>query len=353
MLYKCLEVIPYLTLNRQECGSLADKWSQLQAILRASLDHNLLSVEKFSRWLRAICTISIARDTPEDRLKAIGYVEHALTVIEDHNDSDEVRALPSHYPLCPSDMFVPHIWIALPHGRAAVALGDGVQHRNRVSSVCPNILASASPWNSSTFQRWYARWSQKMVWSVHRHMSICSRRQTTGGEGADRCLLYPPFSHDFLADVDIACSQTQDLGNIYSALGPLRKKGLRRSNPLESLPQQIYPDVSFGTLRAATLVFPLCWFDFWPLYLLYYWTLSLIGQSAILTICALSISMLIHLHLILRESTTSVFPNLSRFFFVPSKAPRSPPPTPTADYCLRVYHILLTLTADVYYRYVF
>ncbi|KAF8179159.1 meiosis protein SPO22/ZIP4 like-domain-containing protein [Pholiota molesta] len=61
----------------------------LEAILRASLDHNSLSVEKFSRWLRAICTISIARDTPEDRLKAIGYVEHALTVIEDHNDSDE------------------------------------------------------------------------------------------------------------------------------------------------------------------------------------------------------------------------------------------------------------------------
>ena len=62
--------------------------------MRASLTHSALSVEKFSRWLRAICTITLARDTSEDRLKAIGYVEHALSVIEDHNDSDQVRSFP-------------------------------------------------------------------------------------------------------------------------------------------------------------------------------------------------------------------------------------------------------------------
>ncbi|KAG5350200.1 hypothetical protein C0989_012252 [Termitomyces sp. Mn162] len=61
----------------------------LEALLRASLDHNHLSVEKFSRWLRAICTIILARNTPEDRAKAIGYVEQALTVIEDNHDSDQ------------------------------------------------------------------------------------------------------------------------------------------------------------------------------------------------------------------------------------------------------------------------
>ena len=64
----------------------------LEAILRASLDHNSLSVEKFSRWLRAICTISLARNTPADKVKAIGYVEQALSVIEDHSDNDEVRS---------------------------------------------------------------------------------------------------------------------------------------------------------------------------------------------------------------------------------------------------------------------
>ncbi|KAF8060777.1 meiosis protein SPO22/ZIP4 like-domain-containing protein, partial [Lyophyllum atratum] len=61
-----------------------------KALLRASLDHNHLSVEKFSRWLRAICTILLARNTSEDRVKAIGYVEQALSVIEDsHDDIDE------------------------------------------------------------------------------------------------------------------------------------------------------------------------------------------------------------------------------------------------------------------------
>ncbi|KAH9982110.1 hypothetical protein BGW80DRAFT_1247083 [Lactifluus volemus] len=42
------------------------------AILHASLDRNALSVEKFARWLRAICTMLLARNTAPDRLKAIG-----------------------------------------------------------------------------------------------------------------------------------------------------------------------------------------------------------------------------------------------------------------------------------------
>ncbi|KAJ7223591.1 meiosis protein SPO22/ZIP4 like-domain-containing protein [Mycena pura] len=63
--------------------------SGLEAILRASLDHNSLSVEKFSRWLRAICTIMLARNSPADRLKAVGYVEQAVSVIEDNCDGDE------------------------------------------------------------------------------------------------------------------------------------------------------------------------------------------------------------------------------------------------------------------------
>ncbi|KAG6828742.1 hypothetical protein H0H92_006880 [Tricholoma furcatifolium] len=75
ILYGCLE---YLMLD-----------TMTQALLRASLDHNHLSVGKFSRWLRAICTIILVRNTPEDRFKAIGYVEQALTVIEDSHDTDQ------------------------------------------------------------------------------------------------------------------------------------------------------------------------------------------------------------------------------------------------------------------------
>ncbi|KAF8139351.1 meiosis protein SPO22/ZIP4 like-domain-containing protein [Mycena galopus ATCC 62051] len=63
--------------------------SGLEAILRASLDQNSLSVDKFSRWLRAICTIILARNTPSDRLKAVGYVEQAVSVIEDNSEGED------------------------------------------------------------------------------------------------------------------------------------------------------------------------------------------------------------------------------------------------------------------------
>jgi hypothetical protein len=62
----------------------------IKALLRASLNHSHLMIEKFARWLRAMCTILLARNTATDRAKAVGYVEQALTVIEDHHDSDEV-----------------------------------------------------------------------------------------------------------------------------------------------------------------------------------------------------------------------------------------------------------------------
>lgn len=48
-----------------------------------------LSVEKFSRWLRAICTVLLARNTASDRGKAIGYIEQAIAVLEDHSADDQ------------------------------------------------------------------------------------------------------------------------------------------------------------------------------------------------------------------------------------------------------------------------
>jgi hypothetical protein len=59
-----------------------------QAILHASLDRNALSVKKFARWLRAICTMLLARNTAPDRLKAIGYIEQAISVLEEHGGDD-------------------------------------------------------------------------------------------------------------------------------------------------------------------------------------------------------------------------------------------------------------------------
>jgi len=43
-----------------------------------------LSIEKFSRWLRAACVLCLARGGNQDRLKALGYVEQAITTLKDH-----------------------------------------------------------------------------------------------------------------------------------------------------------------------------------------------------------------------------------------------------------------------------
>ncbi|PCH37313.1 hypothetical protein WOLCODRAFT_83869, partial [Wolfiporia cocos MD-104 SS10] len=60
----------------------------------ASLDRNSISIEKFSRWLRAICTMLLSRNTAADRLKAIGYVEQAAQVLEDCSAEGEPEVFP-------------------------------------------------------------------------------------------------------------------------------------------------------------------------------------------------------------------------------------------------------------------
>ncbi|KAI0307448.1 hypothetical protein B0F90DRAFT_1812932 [Multifurca ochricompacta] len=70
------------------------------AILHASLDRNALSVGKFARWLRAICTMLLSRNTAPDRLKAIGYVEQAIAVLEEHGgdgDGEETYPMDERY----------------------------------------------------------------------------------------------------------------------------------------------------------------------------------------------------------------------------------------------------------------
>ncbi|KXN85140.1 hypothetical protein AN958_11630 [Leucoagaricus sp. SymC.cos] len=47
------------------------------------------SAERFSRWLRGLCTIGLSRNTTADRLKTIGYIEQALSVLEQYHESDQ------------------------------------------------------------------------------------------------------------------------------------------------------------------------------------------------------------------------------------------------------------------------
>ncbi|KIY73384.1 hypothetical protein CYLTODRAFT_386998 [Cylindrobasidium torrendii FP15055 ss-10] len=68
-------------------------YEALEAILHASLDHGSLSVDKFSRWVRAICTIMLAKNSAAERVKAIGYVEQAVTVMERNLNGEYLSAI--------------------------------------------------------------------------------------------------------------------------------------------------------------------------------------------------------------------------------------------------------------------
>jgi len=64
-------------------------YTSLEKILCASLRHDSISAEKFARWLRGLCTISLAQNNSGDRLKAIGHVEQALVVLDHHHEGDK------------------------------------------------------------------------------------------------------------------------------------------------------------------------------------------------------------------------------------------------------------------------
>ncbi|KAG9017874.1 hypothetical protein FRB93_004685 [Tulasnella sp. JGI-2019a] len=62
----------------------------LETLLKSSLDCGHIGREKFSRWLRAIVTILLARDRPSDRIKALGFVEQAIDVMKDVDEDEEL-----------------------------------------------------------------------------------------------------------------------------------------------------------------------------------------------------------------------------------------------------------------------
>ncbi|KAI0344026.1 hypothetical protein BDW22DRAFT_1412644 [Trametopsis cervina] len=77
-----LEAIAGILWVEKECP-VQVLFSALEAILHASLEQETMSVQKFSRWLRAICTILLSRNTEDDRTRAIGYVEQGIVVLEE------------------------------------------------------------------------------------------------------------------------------------------------------------------------------------------------------------------------------------------------------------------------------
>jgi len=61
-------------------------YEALEGILHACLTNSHLSLEKFSRWLRSICTILLSQGIVADRSKAIQYMEQASAVLEEHGN---------------------------------------------------------------------------------------------------------------------------------------------------------------------------------------------------------------------------------------------------------------------------
>ncbi|KAI9509875.1 hypothetical protein F5148DRAFT_1282528 [Russula earlei] len=82
------QIIDKFSQSQEPLSDTFEPIVDMLAMLHASLDRNALSVEKFARWLRAICTMLLARNTAPDRLRAICYIEQAIGVLEEHGADD-------------------------------------------------------------------------------------------------------------------------------------------------------------------------------------------------------------------------------------------------------------------------
>ncbi|KAI6152903.1 meiosis protein SPO22/ZIP4 like-domain-containing protein, partial [Pisolithus thermaeus] len=79
-------------------GMMQLLYAALEVILHACLAHSQLSLDKFSRWLRSICSILLAKGSGADRSKAIQYFDQANAVLEEYGDLAE-----NGNPLYPAD----------------------------------------------------------------------------------------------------------------------------------------------------------------------------------------------------------------------------------------------------------
>ncbi|KAF8708275.1 Meiosis protein SPO22/ZIP4 like, partial [Rhizoctonia solani] len=71
-------------------------YSALEAMLRSSLRSKTISIDKFSRWLRALCTILLSRNRQQDRASALGFIEQAAEVIKDNKDESGDQQVYAH-----------------------------------------------------------------------------------------------------------------------------------------------------------------------------------------------------------------------------------------------------------------
>lgn len=124
-------------------------------------------MDRFSRWLRAICTILLSRNTAADRLKSLGYVEQAYVVMDSSgNDPGETEAV--CLPLDDSSVFtIRASFIPWTNGN-----GCSAQRITRVLNVCSesHTLSSAKSFQTQYQQRLATGRSKAMVRIVNCYM---------------------------------------------------------------------------------------------------------------------------------------------------------------------------------------
>ncbi|KAG6334327.1 hypothetical protein ID866_4762 [Astraeus odoratus] len=100
-----------------------EAFGDILAILHACLTHSQLSLDKFSRWLRSICSILLSKGTAPDRSKAIQYFDQANAVLEEYGDLVE-----DGRPLYPVDE---RLWLL------STAYNTGIECLQSVNHVSP------------------------------------------------------------------------------------------------------------------------------------------------------------------------------------------------------------------------
>ncbi|EIN13175.1 hypothetical protein PUNSTDRAFT_139817 [Punctularia strigosozonata HHB-11173 SS5] len=89
------EAIADILWAEKDCPS-GVLYTALEGLLHASLDRNSITVDKFSRWLRAICTILLAKGQPAERIRAVGYMDQAIAVLQEIQENGGAEA--NEYP---------------------------------------------------------------------------------------------------------------------------------------------------------------------------------------------------------------------------------------------------------------
>ncbi|PVG03379.1 hypothetical protein CPB86DRAFT_810987 [Serendipita vermifera] len=85
------EAVADILWSHQGCP-VAVLFTCLESILSATTQQGRLSVKKFSRWLRALCTILLSRGKVTDRQKALSYMNQAIDILKTQTEvPDEDR----------------------------------------------------------------------------------------------------------------------------------------------------------------------------------------------------------------------------------------------------------------------